>query len=361
VCPDDPTQALTWLPATQLQLSPLYRQLPDADPGKLRELAVSIAREGVLQPLLVTPGTEAAQYEVVAGRRRLLAAQATSTPLPALVRQLSPRQKQQAFLAANVCTAFPASIETLTSAYDATWATIADEPIAEPQTTDDHSNEATAVIAHVRTLSPFLRRHIARALVTDDDTLMTSVIDEARAQLRVSEASDCHRLEHELAASQQAVREAQLEHRQHTERFAQLGQQLTEARVRYQQSEEQRHELEQMQHALTHDNRQLRAQLQTVTERLATVGPLEQLAGTPEVATIVQSVMEVVAAAGPPLITQAIRLLDTRTRREATTALTRTLQLVAARVQACQRCLADDHTTTSSTSTLPSLPQEDSV
>ena len=315
VCPDDPTQALTWLPAAQLRLSPLYHQLPEADPGKLRELAVSIAREGVLQPLLVTPTADAEQYEVVAGRRRLLAAQATSTPLPALVRQLSPRQKQQAFLAANVCTALPTSIDTLTSAYDATWATMADEPIEEPRTTDDDTSEVTALLTHVHTLSPFLRRHIARALVTADDTLMTNLIDEARQQLRVSEASDCQRLEHELAATQQAVRDAHLQHRQHTERFEQLGQQLTEARVCYQQSEEQRHELEQMQHALTQDNRQLRAQLQTVTERLATVGPLEQLAGTPQVATIVQAVMDIVAAAGPPLITQAIRLLDARGSR----------------------------------------------
>jgi hypothetical protein len=362
VSPDDPTQALTWLPASQLQLSPLYRQLPDADAGKLRELAVSIAREGVLQPLLVTPSAEAAQYEVIAGRRRLLAAHSTSTALPALVRQLSPRQKHQAFLAANVCTALPASMETLTSAYDATWTTIPDELAEEPHAIDgEHSDRVTAVLAQVRQLSPFLRRHIARALVTADDTLVTGLLAEARQQLSVSEASDCQRLEQELAVAQQAVRDAQLQHRRHTETLEQLGQQLTEARVRSQRSEEQRHELEQLQQTLTHDNRQLRAQMQTVTARLAAVGPMEQLAGTPRVATILQTVMDVVAAAGPPLITQAIRLLDPRTSRDATTSLTRALRLVEERLRACQLGLAEDHCVTKPPQSSQILTQEESA
>ena len=89
-CPEDPTQALAWLPVADLTLTRAYEQLPPPDDGKLRELAVSIAREGMLQPLLVTPSADGIHHEVVAGRRRWLAASAHGRTVPALVRHFSP-------------------------------------------------------------------------------------------------------------------------------------------------------------------------------------------------------------------------------------------------------------------------------
>jgi len=358
-CPDDATQALAWLPATRLRLSPLYQQVPTPDAGKLRELAVSIARDGFLQPLLVTLSADGAQYEVLAGRRRLLVAGSAGTTLPALIRQFSPHQKHQAFLAANVCTVLPQSLDALTSAYEATWTTVPEGPTAEPSDATGEATSVAAMLAQLRQLSPFLRRHVARDLVTSDEALLTGMLAEARQQLKASEESECQRMEQELTAAQSAVRDAQLQQRRHTHTLEHLGQQLTEARVSYQRSEDQRHELERLRHELTNDNRHLREQVQTLSARLAAVGPVERLAGMPHVAALAQAAMDVVEAAGPPLVKHAIRLLDPRTAREAVTALTRALLLVEERIRTCRQRLAEDLSVTTPHRSAHALGQEE--
>src|SRR5207245_6305903 len=67
-------------------------------PAGLDELAASIRAQGVLQPLLVTPGGV-----VVAGHRRLAAArQAGLTEVPVLVRDLDRAQQQEIMLVENL-------------------------------------------------------------------------------------------------------------------------------------------------------------------------------------------------------------------------------------------------------------------
>lgn len=339
VCPDDAAQALAWIPAAQLQLSPFYKHVPAPDPGKLRELAVSIAREGVLQPLLVTPSTDGTHYEVLSGRRRLLAASGTDVALPALVRQFAPHQKNQAFLAAQVCTVVPESLDALTAAYDTTWTTMPTECVAEGSA---EAGSVQAILAHIRQLPPFLQRHVARDLVGTDATLWEGILAEARQQVHASETSTRQRLEDELAAAQQAARDAQLQQQRYTQTFEQLGCQVTEARVNYQRSEEQRYALEQRRHELASDNGQLRTQVETLRARLAAVGPVDRLADMPHVAAIAQAALDVVDAAGAPLVRHAIRLLDPRTAHDAATALSRTLLLVEERIQTCRQRLTDD-------------------
>jgi len=223
VCPDDATQALTWLPAAQLMLTRAYDQLPPPDAGKLRELAVSVARDGLLQPLLVTPSADGTHYEVVVGRRRWLVASTTGATIPALVRHFSPRQKYEAFLAAHVCTVVPPSLEALTTAYDATWTSVPEESssdvsdaahtVTDSSGTDAATSVAT-VVAQMRQLSPFVYRHLARELVTSDTTLWDSMLADARQHVRASEASEREHVAQELATAQKAVREAeQQQHR----------------------------------------------------------------------------------------------------------------------------------------------------
>src|SRR5581483_7721332 len=213
VCPDDPTQALAWLPAADLTLTRAYDQLPPPDPGKLRELAVSIAREGMLQPLLVTASADGIRHEVVAGRRRWLAASTSGRPVPALVRRFSPAQKHQAFLAAHVCTVLPPSMEALTTAYDATWTSVAKDalPASSDSSTEETHNgvteEATriaALVMQLQQLSPFGYRHVARELVIKDATLWNSLLADARQQLHDSETSERERLAQELADAHEA-------------------------------------------------------------------------------------------------------------------------------------------------------------
>lgn len=348
VCPDDPTQALAWLPVADLILTRAYDQLPPPDPGKLRELAVSIAREGILQPLLVTPSADGSRHEVVAGRRRWLAASTSARPVPALVRRFSPAQKQQAFLAAHVCTVSPPSSEALTTAYDATWTSVAADalPASSDSNTEETTNgvteEATqiaALVAQLQQLSPFGYRHVARELVIKDTTLWNSLLADARQQLHDSETSERERLAQELTAAQEAMRAAEQHQQRHTETLAALGQQVTDARIRYQHSEEQRQDSERLHQELTAENRQLQTRLQQMRTRLEAVRPIEQLAGQPQRADLAQAVMEIVAAAGPPLVTLAMRVLNPRTAHDAATALARALAVVEERIRTCQRQL----------------------
>lgn len=88
---DTPTRASTAHPSTSeipLELVRPNRQQPRTsfDPEGLSELAASIARHGVLQPIVVSADGDG--YELVAGHRRVLAARlAGKTTIPAVIRE----------------------------------------------------------------------------------------------------------------------------------------------------------------------------------------------------------------------------------------------------------------------------------
>ncbi len=92
------------LPVAQIVPNPHQpRQQPDRQ--ALAELAASIAAHGVLQPVIVTevPGTVPPRYQLVAGERRWQAAQmAGLATIPALVKELSPRQVLELALVENL-------------------------------------------------------------------------------------------------------------------------------------------------------------------------------------------------------------------------------------------------------------------
>jgi len=70
-------------------------------PDELRDLVESIREKGVLQPVIVRP--TAAGYELVAGERRLRAAQAAGVgTIPAIVKKFSDRESLEAALVENV-------------------------------------------------------------------------------------------------------------------------------------------------------------------------------------------------------------------------------------------------------------------
>lgn len=74
------------------------------DQGELETLADSIRERGILQPLLVRPGTSgAAGYEIVAGERRWRAAQLAGLhEVPAVVRELSDQETLELALVENL-------------------------------------------------------------------------------------------------------------------------------------------------------------------------------------------------------------------------------------------------------------------
>lgn len=91
---------------------PLERIVPNPhqprqhqDNEALQELATSIAAHGVIQPVIVTevPGSVPVSYQLVAGERRWRAAQlAGLNAIPALVKELSPRQVLELALVENL-------------------------------------------------------------------------------------------------------------------------------------------------------------------------------------------------------------------------------------------------------------------
>ena len=69
----------------------------------LQELADSIKAHGLAQPILVSPSASPGEYELIAGERRLRAAKmAGLTEIPAVVRQVTDRQRQELALIENL-------------------------------------------------------------------------------------------------------------------------------------------------------------------------------------------------------------------------------------------------------------------
>jgi len=73
------------------------------DPQELDQLAASIQEHGILQPLIVTHNAESDEYILIAGERRLLAAQqAGLSKAPVIVREASDQQRLELALVENL-------------------------------------------------------------------------------------------------------------------------------------------------------------------------------------------------------------------------------------------------------------------
>jgi ParB family chromosome partitioning protein len=91
-----PLRAETW-PIDTLRPNPLNPRV-EIQPSGLSELASSIAEQGILQPLLITP-----DGDVVAGHRRLAAARIAGLhEIPVLVHDLDSQRQQEIMLVENL-------------------------------------------------------------------------------------------------------------------------------------------------------------------------------------------------------------------------------------------------------------------
>lgn len=73
------------------------------NPDDLNELAASILEHGVIQPLILTYGDQSGHYSLIAGERRLLAAQQAGLKVvPAIVRKASEQQRLELALVENL-------------------------------------------------------------------------------------------------------------------------------------------------------------------------------------------------------------------------------------------------------------------
>ena len=88
------------IPVDRIRTSP-FQPRRTFSPEELRELVDSVREKGVLQPVLVRPTPQG--YELVAGERRLRAAQAAGVEtVPAILKKLSDREALEATIVENV-------------------------------------------------------------------------------------------------------------------------------------------------------------------------------------------------------------------------------------------------------------------
>ena len=103
----DPNSIQTNQPATTIALTaiqlPVKRQYRRYfDPDKLAQLVASVKEHGILEPILVRPLADG-QYELIAGERRLRAAQAVGlTQIPVVIRDFSDQEALQVALMENL-------------------------------------------------------------------------------------------------------------------------------------------------------------------------------------------------------------------------------------------------------------------
>jgi ParB family chromosome partitioning protein len=97
--PDGETVFL--LEMAQIEQNP-YQTRREFDQNALRELAASIAVQGVLQPIVVRPGTEG-RFILILGERRLRASAGLgNTTIPAIVKRVSEQQAAEMTLVENL-------------------------------------------------------------------------------------------------------------------------------------------------------------------------------------------------------------------------------------------------------------------
>jgi ParB family chromosome partitioning protein len=100
------------IPIDRIQFNP-YQPRAGLNPEDLSDLAISITEHGILQPLIVSRNIGDEQYTLVAGERRLRAAQmAGLNSVPAIVRQVTDQEYLELALIENIQRANLTPLET---------------------------------------------------------------------------------------------------------------------------------------------------------------------------------------------------------------------------------------------------------
>lgn len=99
--PEQNRTGLSTLPINSIKPN-RYQPRKKFDDVKLKELAESIRKNGIIQPLIVTK-TEGEDYELIAGERRLQAAKlAGFTDVPVVIRSVSQKEQFQLAIIENI-------------------------------------------------------------------------------------------------------------------------------------------------------------------------------------------------------------------------------------------------------------------
>lgn len=99
--PENPQLGIGTLPIGQIKPN-RYQPRKSFDPQRLAELSDSIKENGIIQPLIVTK-TNASEYELIAGERRLEAAKLAGLEIvPVVIRSVSQKEQFQLAIIENI-------------------------------------------------------------------------------------------------------------------------------------------------------------------------------------------------------------------------------------------------------------------
>lgn len=100
--PGDPQQTIQFIELSRIEPNPMQPRLSFSEES-LQELSASIQTHGVLQPVLLTPGSKPGHYHLVAGERRFRAAGlAKLEKIPAIVQKVTEEEMLEIAIVENV-------------------------------------------------------------------------------------------------------------------------------------------------------------------------------------------------------------------------------------------------------------------
>jgi ParB family chromosome partitioning protein len=98
----EPTGKPLEIPVELIDRNP-YQTRTHFDEAKLDELAASISASGVVQPIVVRPGSDPTRFTLITGERRLIASKkAGKATIPAIVREVSDLQAMEMTIVENL-------------------------------------------------------------------------------------------------------------------------------------------------------------------------------------------------------------------------------------------------------------------
>ncbi len=163
------------------------------DQGELEELAASIRKNGILQPLIVAPSEDPGKYTLIAGERRLAAAgMAGLDTVPVIVREASEQERLELALIENVQRADLTPLE----AAEAYRQLAEDFNLSHEQISDQVGKSRVSITNTLRLLKlpENVRKSLAMGEITEGHARALLGLPSEQAQLAVLQAIRKHEL-----------------------------------------------------------------------------------------------------------------------------------------------------------------------
>ncbi len=334
--PDNPQEYLAWVRPAELR--PFQAVHPEPmDPDEQRELADSINRHGLLQPLLIAADTK----EVVVGHRRYTVMKEGDRVIPVIAKEFSESEKIGAFLASNLCvrSLSPRQSSERRKQYTAV---IASSPAQEQApasfTTplilgNDHAT-TEALAETLAQLSERERRTLARELVLRDATLQQDLMDEA---VRIAgESADKKHLAAEVKQLTAALQEAEQQQGVQEHTIERLEEHIAALRMSQVKLTDAIEDLTTAKKEAEDGKRTSERELAALRARVETIQPLEQLCNAAQARKVIAAVMELAEMASKKLLHAAFLYLNPKTAPHAPKEMLRLLEDVVAAVAKCR-------------------------